>query len=88
MNIGIICYASIGGSDIVATELGKNLASRGHHVHVLSSETPFRLGEYQPGLSFHRVETPNYPLFREPQYLLALANKIVNVSREIGRAHV
>lgn len=81
MNIGIICYASIGGSGIVATELGKNLASRGHHVHVLSSETPFRLGEYQPGLSFHRVETPNYPLFREPQYLLALANKIVQVSR-------
>ena len=82
MNIGIICYASIGGSGIVATELGKNLASRGHHVHVLSSEMPFRLGEYQPGLSFHRVETPNYPLFREPQYLLALANKIVNVSRD------
>jgi N-acetyl-alpha-D-glucosaminyl L-malate synthase BshA len=82
VNIGIICYASIGGSGIVATELGKNLASRGHHVHVLSSETPFRLGEYQPGLSFHRVETPNYPLFREPQYLLALANKIVNVSRD------
>lgn len=82
MNIGIICYASIGGSGIVATELGKSLASRGHHVHVLSSGTPFRLGEYQPGLSFHRVETPNYPLFREPQYLLALANKIVQVSRE------
>ncbi len=82
MNIGIICYASIGGSGIVATELGKNLASRGHHVHVLSSETPFRLGEYQPGLSFHRVETPNYPLFREPQYVLALANKIVQVSRD------
>jgi L-malate glycosyltransferase len=82
VNIGIICYASIGGSGIIATELGKNLALRGHHVHVLSSETPFRLGEYQPGLSFHRVETPNYPLFREPQYLLALANKIVNVSRD------
>ncbi len=82
MNIGIICYASIGGSGIVATELGKNLASRGHHVHVLSSDTPFRLGDYQPGLSFHRVEIPNYPLFREPQYLLALANTIVQVSRE------
>jgi N-acetyl-alpha-D-glucosaminyl L-malate synthase BshA len=81
VNIGIICYASIGGSGIVATELGKMLASRGHHVHVLSSETPFRLGDYQPGLSFHRVEAPTYPLFREPQYLLALANKIVQVSR-------
>jgi N-acetyl-alpha-D-glucosaminyl L-malate synthase BshA len=83
VNIGIICYASIGGSGIVATELGKMLAFRGHHVHVLSSDTPFRLGgDYQPGLSFHRVETPNYPLFREPQYLLALANKIVQVSRD------
>lgn len=82
MNIGIICYASIGGSGIVATELGKMLAFRGHHVHVLSSDTPFRLGDYQPGLSFHRVETPTYPVFREPQYLLALANKIVQVSRD------
>jgi N-acetyl-alpha-D-glucosaminyl L-malate synthase BshA len=82
MNIGIVCYASIGGSGIVATELGKMLAFRGHRVHVLSSEMPFRLGEYQPGLSFHRVEAPTYPLFREPQYLLALANKIVQVSRQ------
>jgi len=82
VNIGIICYASIGGSGIVATELGKMLAFRGHHVHVLSSDTPFRLGDYQPGLTFHRVEAPTYPLFREPQYLLALANKIVQVARD------
>ena len=81
MNVGIICYASVGGSGIIATELGKTLASRGHHVHILSSDTPVRLGDYQPGLSFHRVETPSYPLFREPQYLLSLANKIVQVSR-------
>ncbi len=81
MNIGIVCYASIGGSGVIATELGKTLASRGHHVHILSSDTPFRLGDYQPGLSFHRVETPAYPLFREPQYVLSLANKIVQVSR-------
>jgi N-acetyl-alpha-D-glucosaminyl L-malate synthase BshA len=58
------------------------LASRGHDVHILSSDTPVRLGDYQPGLSFHRVETPSYPLFREPQYLLSLANKIVQVSRQ------
>ena len=58
MKIGIVCYASVGGSGIVATELGKTLAARGHDVHVLSSDTPFRLGDYQPGLSFHRVETP------------------------------
>src|SRR5260221_11193455 len=82
MNIGIVCYASVGGSGIIATELGKVLASRGHHVHVISSETPVRLGDYQPGLSFHRVETPSYPLFREPQYVLSLANKVVQVSRE------
>jgi N-acetyl-alpha-D-glucosaminyl L-malate synthase BshA len=82
MNIGIVCYASVGGSGIVATELGKALASRDHHVHLLSSDTPARLGEYQPNLAFHRVESPSYPLFREPQYLLALANKIVQVSRE------
>ena len=82
MNIGIVCYASVGGSGILATELGKTLASRGHRVHVLSSEMPARLGDYQPGLFFHRVETPSYPLFREPQYLLSLANKIVQVSRD------
>jgi len=91
MNIGIICYASVGGSGIVATELGKMLASRGHHVHLLSSDTPFRLGDYQPGLWFHRVEAPSYPLFRQPQYILALANKIVQVSRaerlDIVHAH-
>jgi N-acetyl-alpha-D-glucosaminyl L-malate synthase BshA len=82
MNIGIVCYASIGGSGIIATELGKRLALRGHEVHVLSSDTPVRLGDYQPGLSFHRVETLSYPLFREPQYLLSLANKMVQVSRD------
>ena len=91
MNIGIVCYASIGGSGIIATELGKALAARGHRVHILSSDMPARFGEYQPGLFFHRVETPAYPLFREPQYLLSLANKIVQVSRdeelEIVHAH-
>jgi L-malate glycosyltransferase len=91
MNVGIICYASVGGSGIIATELGKQLAVRGHRVHILSTDTPVRLGDYVPGLSFHRVETPNYPLFREPQYLLSLANKIVEVARgerlDIVHAH-
>jgi N-acetyl-alpha-D-glucosaminyl L-malate synthase BshA len=82
MNLGIVCYASVGGSGIIATELGKALASRGHHVHILSTEMPVRLGVFQPGLFFHRVETPSYPLFREPQYVLSLANKIVQVSRD------
>ena len=91
MNVGIVCYASVGGSGIIATELGKQLAIRGHRVHILSSDTPVRLGDYVPGLSFHRVEAPNYPLFREPQYLLSLANKIVEVARgerlDIVHAH-
>jgi N-acetyl-alpha-D-glucosaminyl L-malate synthase BshA len=84
LNVGIVCYASVGGSGIVATELGKALALRGHQVHFISTETPFRLGEFQAGLSFHQVLTPTYPLFREPQYLLSLANRIVQVSREFN----
>jgi N-acetyl-alpha-D-glucosaminyl L-malate synthase BshA len=84
LNVGIVCYASVGGSGIVATELGKALALRGHQVHFISTETPFRLGEFQEGLSFHQVLTPTYPLFREPQYLLSLANRIVQVSREFN----
>jgi N-acetyl-alpha-D-glucosaminyl L-malate synthase BshA len=91
MNIGIVCYASVGGSGVVATELGKMLARRGHDVHLISTDTPFRLGEFQPGLMFHQVLTPTYPLFREPQYLLSLANKIAQVSRaaslDIVHAH-
>jgi L-malate glycosyltransferase len=84
MNIGIVCYASVGGSGIVATELGKALAHRGHRVHFISTETPFRLGEFLAGLTFHQVLTPTYPLFREPQYLLSLANKIVEVARDFS----
>ena len=82
MNVGIVCYASVGGSGILATELAKSLADRGHEVHLLSADPPFRLGEYQPGLCFHRVITPAYPLFREPQYLISLATRIVQVARE------
>ena len=84
MNIGIICYASVGGSGIVATELAKALADRGHQVHLVSTDPPFRLGDYQAGLVFHQVNTPSYPLFREPQYVLSLANKVVQVAREFG----
>src|ERR1700730_16202037 len=82
MNVGIVCYASVGGSGVIATELGKKLAARGHRVHILSHDPPFRLGGYQPGLTFHRVETPGYPVLREPQYVLSLTNKIVQVSRQ------
>jgi N-acetyl-alpha-D-glucosaminyl L-malate synthase BshA len=82
MNIGIVCYASMGGSGILATELGKALADRGHDVHLISADQPFRLGGFHPGLTFHQVQTPSYPLFREPQYLLSLANTIVQIARE------
>jgi N-acetyl-alpha-D-glucosaminyl L-malate synthase BshA len=81
MNIGIVCYASVGGSGVVASELARCLANRGHRTHVISSDTPFRLREPEPNIRFHRVETPGYPLFREPQYLLALANRLVQVAR-------
>jgi L-malate glycosyltransferase len=84
VNIGIVCYASVGGSGVVATELGKALALRGHQAHFISTETPFRLGDFQENLFFHQVATPTYPLFREPQYLLSLANRIVQVTREFS----
>ena len=81
MNVGIVCYASVGGSGVVASELAQCLADRGHRTHVISSDTPFRLRDADSGVRFHRVETPGYPLFREPQYLLALANRLVQVAR-------
>ena len=82
MNVGIVCYPTVGGSGIVATELAKALAQRGHEVRLISTEIPFRVPDFQVGLVFHAVHTPGYPLFREPQHLLSLANKIVQVSRE------
>ncbi len=82
MNIGMVCYASVGGSGVVATELAHALAARGHQVHLISSEPPFRWRSGVPGLSFVPVEVPPYPLFLEPQYLLALANTIARVAEE------
>ncbi len=82
MRIGLLCYASVGGSGVVATELARALALRKHEVHLISTELPFRWRSGIPGLSFERVETPAYPLFREPQYLLGLTNTVVRVARE------
>lgn len=76
----MVCYASVGGSGVVATELARALAGRGHHVHVISTEPPFRWRPDTPRLAFHPVAVPSYPLFREPQYLLALANTIARVA--------
>jgi L-malate glycosyltransferase len=82
MKIGMVCYASVGGSGVVATELGRALARRGHRIHIISSEPPFRWRDGIPGLFFDRVQVPPYPLFREPQYLLALTNTIARVAEE------
>ena len=79
MKIGILCYPTYGGSGVVATELGKKLARRGHRVHFITYEPPFRLRGSQEEILFHEVEVPDYPLFKYPPYSLALANKIVEV---------
>ena len=76
----MVCYASLGGSGVVATELARALAGRGHDIHLISSEPPFRWTDNVRGLTFHSVTVPSYPLFREPQYLLALANTIAHVA--------
>jgi N-acetyl-alpha-D-glucosaminyl L-malate synthase BshA len=78
----MVCYASVGGSGVVATELAHALADRGHHVHIISSDPPFRLRPGTPRLAFERVTVPAYPLFREPQYLLALATTIARVAQQ------
>jgi N-acetyl-alpha-D-glucosaminyl L-malate synthase BshA len=84
VRIGIVCYPTVGGSGIVATELAKQLVHRGHEIHVISSEMPFRLNMFMENIYFHQVDTPAYPLFKEPPYLLSLANKLVEVHRLVG----
>src|SRR4029453_4038499 len=61
--------------------LARCLADRGHRTHVISSDTPFRLRDSDSNVRFHHVEPPGYPVFREPQYLLALTNRLVQVAR-------
>lgn len=78
MNIGIVCYPSIGGSGIVASELGKTLSQRGHRVHFFSYDVPHKLEEADEQFTFHHVDVPLYPLFRFPPYTLALATSIYN----------
>jgi N-acetyl-alpha-D-glucosaminyl L-malate synthase BshA len=81
MKIGITCYPTYGGSGVVATELGKALALRGHEVHFISYALPFRLSNFVENIFFHEVETSNYPLFEFPLYSLTLASKMVEVAR-------
>jgi N-acetyl-alpha-D-glucosaminyl L-malate synthase BshA len=83
MVIGITCYPVVGGSGIIATELGQELAARGHTVHFISYALPFRLDKYRTNLQFHGVETTAYPLFKSPPYTLALASKMADVARSV-----
>lgn len=84
MTIGITCYPTFGGSGVVATELGKALAARGHTVHFIAYALPMRLDHVAENLFFHEVRVTTYPLFEYPPYALALASKMIDVVRHEG----
>lgn len=90
LKIGITCYPSIGGSGVVATELGKSLADRGHQVHFITHSMPFRLGSYHKNIFYHEVEVNDYSVFRYPPYDLSLASKQAQVAKmqELDILHV
>lgn len=81
MNIGIVCYPTYGGSGVLATELGKALAARGHVVHFITYEVPMRLDGFVDNTFYHEVESSTYPVFEFPMYPLALTSKIVEVAK-------
>ena len=80
MRIGITCYPTYGGSGVVATELGIELAALGHQVHFISYSQPFRLTGRETGIFYHEVPVSNYPLFEFPPYDLALASRMADVA--------
>src|SRR6202789_1938015 len=80
MKIGITCYPTYGGSGVVATELGIELAAVGHEVHFISYSQPFRLTGRESGIFYHEVPVSNYPLFEFPPYDLALASRMAEVA--------
>jgi N-acetyl-alpha-D-glucosaminyl L-malate synthase BshA len=84
VKIGITCYPTHGGSGVVATELGMELARRGHEVHFISYALPFRLKQFEANVTFHEVQMLSYPLFQYPPYTLALAAKLAEVADENG----
>ena len=84
MKIGITCYPTYGGSGVVATELGIELAARGHEVHFISYAMPIRLTQASDRIHFHEVEVTTYPLFDHPPYTLALATKMQDVAEKAG----
>ena len=90
MNIGITCYPTYGGSGTVATELGRNLARRGHKVHFITTALPYRLSDFVENIFFHEVEVFQYPLFDYTPYSLSLASKMAQVAlrEELDLLHV
>ena len=90
MKIGIVCYPTFGGSGVLATELGKALASKGHHVHFITYQQPVRLNHFEPNIFYHEVRVPTYPLFDYPPYETALASAMVDVvkNHQLDLLHV
>ncbi len=84
MKIGIVCYPTYGGSGVVATELGKALAKKGHQVHFITYSQPFRLSYFTENIFYHEVAVSDYPLFEYQPYESALASKIVDVVKYEG----
>lgn len=79
MKIGMVCYPTFGGSGVVATELGKALAAKGHEIHFITYSEPVRLGSFNQNIFYHEVRVSDYPLFDYPPYELVLASKLVDV---------
>lgn len=84
MKIAIVCYPTFGGSGVVATELGLELANRGHEVHFITYNQPVRLALLNPNIHYHEVVVPEYPLFHYQPYELALSSKIVDMVKLYG----
>jgi len=90
MNIGIVCYPTFGGSGVMATELGKALAEKGHMVHFITYQQPVRLSGFYTNIFFHEVRIPHYPLFDYPPYETTLASTMVDVvlNNQLDLLHV
>ena len=91
LNIAIVCYPTFGGSGVVATELGLALSKKGHSIHFIAYNLPFRLEALKdPKINYHEVYVPDYPLFKYQPYELALSSRLVDVikSNNIDLLHV
>ena len=90
MRIGIVCYPTFGGSGVLATELGKALAQKGHQVHFITYQQPVRLNSFMPNVFYHEVHVHSYPLFDYPPYETALASTLVDVikNNQLDLLHV